>query len=99
MIRGHPPSSAGAYRMKTLFQLICFVVLALALQTSLFAKDTKSSKDTKSKSATAQNKETPKVADDGQKSAKPEDNKPKDPLENMKFRNLGPAVGGGRVTS
>ncbi|HLY98570.1 MAG TPA: hypothetical protein VKT33_05840 [Candidatus Angelobacter sp.] len=30
---------------------------------------------------------------------KTEDSKPKDPLENMKFRNLGPAVGGGRVTS
>src|ERR1700674_4497148 len=30
---------------------------------------------------------------------KTDDTKGKDPLENMKFRNLGPAVGGGRVTS
>ena len=30
---------------------------------------------------------------------KPENNKPFDPLENMKFRNLGPAVGGGRVSA
>ncbi|MBZ5524077.1 MAG: hypothetical protein LAP21_17720 [Acidobacteriia bacterium] len=31
--------------------------------------------------------------------AKPADARPKDPLENMRFRNLGPAVGGGRVTA
>src|SRR5205807_8307954 len=30
---------------------------------------------------------------------KPENNKSVDPLENMKFRNLGPAVGGGRVSA
>ncbi len=30
---------------------------------------------------------------------KTDDTKGKDPLENMKFRNLGPAVGGGRITS
>jgi photosystem II stability/assembly factor-like uncharacterized protein len=30
---------------------------------------------------------------------KPEGNKPFDPLENVKFRNLGPAVGGGRVSA
>src|SRR5438552_11258878 len=29
----------------------------------------------------------------------PDNNKPKDPLENWKFRNLGPAAGGGRITS
>lgn len=31
--------------------------------------------------------------------SKSESEKPKDPLENMKFRNLGPAVGGGRITA
>src|SRR5258708_11714808 len=31
--------------------------------------------------------------------AKAQDNSSKDPLENMKFRNLGPAVGGGRATT
>jgi len=31
--------------------------------------------------------------------AKPADSKPKDPLDNMRFRNLGPAVGGGRVSA
>ena len=30
---------------------------------------------------------------------KPKNKKPFDPLENMKFRNLGPAVGGGRVSA
>jgi photosystem II stability/assembly factor-like uncharacterized protein len=29
----------------------------------------------------------------------PEQNRPTDPLENLKFRNLGPAAGGGRVTA
>src|SRR6185312_15170042 len=29
----------------------------------------------------------------------PTDNGPKDPLENLKFRNLGPAAGGGRVAA
>ena len=33
------------------------------------------------------------------KPAKTQDNSSKDPLENLKFRNLGPAVGGGRVTT
>lgn len=36
---------------------------------------------------------------DSKVSTKPESNKPFDPLENMKFRNLGPAVGGGRVSA
>src|SRR6516225_8177972 len=35
----------------------------------------------------------------GKAPSKVESDKPKDPLENMKFRNLGPAVGGGRVTA
>jgi photosystem II stability/assembly factor-like uncharacterized protein len=35
----------------------------------------------------------------GKAPSKTESDKPKDPLENMKFRNLGPAVGGGRITS
>src|SRR5215467_1324158 len=34
----------------------------------------------------------------GRTTQKLDDNKSKDPLENMKFRNLGPAVGGGRVS-
>jgi photosystem II stability/assembly factor-like uncharacterized protein len=34
-----------------------------------------------------------------QSSDSPDNNKPKDPLENLKFRNLGPATGGGRVTA
>src|SRR5260221_3304561 len=33
------------------------------------------------------------------KPAKTQDNSSKDPLENLKFRNLGPAVGGGRVAA
>lgn len=35
----------------------------------------------------------------GRATARLEDNKSKDPLENTRFRNLGPAVGGGRVTA
>jgi photosystem II stability/assembly factor-like uncharacterized protein len=35
----------------------------------------------------------------GKAPSKIEPDRPKDPLENMKFRNLGPAVGGGRITA
>src|SRR5258708_26305993 len=45
-------------------------------------------------SLTAQDKD--KKADDAKS---PNNNSNKDPLENMKFRNLGPAVGGGRVAA
>src|SRR5437763_16554841 len=40
-----------------------------------------------------------KAADSKPAESKPADARPKDPLENMKFRNLGPAVGGGRITA
>src|SRR5262249_51652330 len=40
-----------------------------------------------------------KPVEDKSAAAKAEDNKAKDPLENIRFRNLGPAVGGGRVTA
>ncbi|HET6935121.1 MAG TPA: hypothetical protein VFI72_09795, partial [Candidatus Angelobacter sp.] len=82
--------------MKTRFQLIAVILSLLVFQAALPGKDTKG-RDTKTKAA--QNKETPKVADQAQNAASPEESKAKDPLENMKFRNLGPAVGGGRVTA
>lgn len=47
----------------------------------------------------AQEQEEASKPSESRAAQKPGDGKPKDPLENMKFRNLGPAVGGGRVTA
>src|SRR5215510_10593734 len=52
--------------------------------------------------STQQNAEEPAQQSEATKpdnSKLPDNNKPKDPLENWKFRNLGPAAGGGRITS
>src|SRR5260221_949101 len=63
----------------------------------------RSKKNTGTNPQPTSDKKTSGEADkDAGKSTTPtklEDNKSKDPLENVKFRNLGPAVGGGRVTS
>src|SRR5215469_7337596 len=72
--------------MKTLLKSLLLFVLVCALQAALTAQQHRRS----GKSAEAAENKTPQKA---------EDNKSKDPLENIKFRNLGPAVGGGRVTA
>src|SRR5215510_1107136 len=72
--------------MKNLLKSVVVFLLVWGLQTSLVAQEHRRS---------GRNAE----AADNKNSQKSEDNKAKDPLENVKFRNLGPAVGGGRITA
>ena len=94
--------------MKTLSKTIFVLVLMLIAPSLLIAQTKTGDRSKKNAGANAQTPQAAadkKASADGEKAgatttaAKPEDNKSKDPLENMKFRNLGPAVGGGRVTS
>src|SRR5436309_1452643 len=93
--------------MKTLFKVIFVLALMLGVSSLLMAQTKsgdRSKKTTGANSETSKANTDKKVAAEGEKAAsntptKLEDNKSKDPLENIKFRNLGPAVGGGRVTS
>ena len=72
--------------MKTLVKSLSLLVLVWALQASLTAQEHRRG------NRAAEGADT--------KSAqKTVDNSAKDPLENIKFRNLGPAVGGGRVAA
>src|SRR5258707_6532624 len=94
--------------MKTLSKMVFVLVLALCAPTLLIAQS-KTGDHTKKSGGNPQKpvaNSDKKASDDGDKDAaksttptKLEDNKSKDPMENVKFRNLGPAVGGGRVTS
>src|SRR4051812_3017657 len=94
--------------MKTLCKMIFVLVLALCVSALLTAQSKTGDRTKKSGSGNPQKpvaNSDKKTSDDGDKEAKSttptklEDNKSKDPLENVKFRNLGPAVGGGRITS
>src|SRR5215472_11905040 len=94
--------SAGANPMKRFVKLMYAVCCFMVFSALLIAqeKPARSGKPSTSKSAPAA------PANDSQKpatsaSTKAHDNseEAKDPLENMRFRNLGPAVGGGRVTA
>jgi photosystem II stability/assembly factor-like uncharacterized protein len=90
--------------MKTLLKTIVILALALGLQGLLMAQS-KAGDRTKTKKAGGAN--TPAATDKktagedkvAPASAGKDEGKAKDPLENLKFRNLGPAVGGGRVTA
>lgn len=75
--------------MKTLVKTFALLVLTWGMQISLMAQEHRSERHS-ARNAESAEETTPQKA---------EDNKNKDPLENMKFRNLGPAVGGGRITS
>jgi hypothetical protein len=68
-----------------------YVACLLALTVSSLAQ---SKRDTKKESAPS----TPPAAVVDKTDAAP-DAKPKDPMENWNFRNLGPAAGGGRVSA
>ena len=88
--------------MKTIFKLIFVLVLALAVPNLLAAQSKTGDRSKKSGSANPQPSSDKKTSSDADKNTaistaptKLEDNKSKDPLENVKFRNLGPAVGGG----
>src|SRR6185312_7736609 len=100
---------AGVFPMKAFFKMIFVLVLALCIPALLVAQSKTGDRTKKSGSGNTQKplaNSDKKTSDDTDKDAaksttptKLEDNKSKDPLENVKFRNLGPAVGGGRVTS
>src|SRR5256885_4555502 len=109
MIRGRPSFTTLRSKpfMKTLVRLILVLALALGAQSLLMAQSKTGDRTKKTSGTNAAapqtDKKTPAEGDTATASSttatKLEDNKAKDPLENMKFRNLGPAVGGGRVTS
>src|SRR5438445_12288528 len=99
---------AGVFPMKTMFKMIFVSVLALCVPALLIAQSKTGDRTKKNGNGNSQKpvaNSDKKTSDDGDKEAKStpptklEDNKSKDPMENVKFRNLGPAVGGGRVTS
>ncbi|MBZ5531933.1 MAG: hypothetical protein LAO20_10920 [Acidobacteriia bacterium] len=94
--------------MKTLLRLIAVVCLSLFFQAvQLTAQDKPAAPKPGAKAkpaAGAAKKSSPDSAkaaegDAAKSDAAKADAKPKDPLENLRFRNLGPAVGGGRVTA
>ncbi|HLJ88093.1 MAG TPA: hypothetical protein VKZ53_14820 [Candidatus Angelobacter sp.] len=73
--------------MKTIVRSLLLLLLAFSLQTALSAQKTSDAQDA------GENAKADAPAKSDAKDAK------KDPMENMKFRNLGPAVGGGRITT
>ncbi len=78
--------------MKTLAKLALILAVTMCLQgTRLMAQEKQPERARPRPEASASEKAKPDT------SAKPDASK--DPLENMKFRNLGPAVGGGRITA
>ena len=92
--------------MKTLFKTIVILAVVLGLSSLLMAQ---SKAEDRPKRAAGTNAAEPKTSSDKKTAAeekpasitptKTESGAPKDPLENMKFRNLGPTVGGGRITA
>ncbi|HZD94887.1 MAG TPA: hypothetical protein VE133_11575, partial [Candidatus Sulfotelmatobacter sp.] len=88
--------------MKNTFKMMAILALALGLSGLLMAQTKTGDRP---KKATGTNPTAPQASDKkaaeekAATGAKADENAPKDPLENMKFRNLGPAVGGGRVTA
>src|SRR5919201_4199478 len=82
-------SSTGSSTMRPISSLISLMVLTLVgiLPTA--------------QAQTAEPQETGRAEEQASRANRsaPEQNRPTDPLENLKFRNLGPAAGGGRVTA
>ncbi|HKF22074.1 MAG TPA: hypothetical protein VKE93_10920 [Candidatus Angelobacter sp.] len=82
--------------MKTFVKLASILVLILAVSNNFLVAQKKAAN-------TASDKASAKAEDSKAAAEKPLDkdksDKPKDPLENLRFRNLGPAVGGGRVSA
>src|SRR5262249_24906886 len=79
------------------FVKLMFVVLILVFSVLLTAQE----KPARSSKAST-NKSTAAVPNNDAQKAAPavaEESKAKDPRENVRFRNLGPALGGGRVTA
>jgi photosystem II stability/assembly factor-like uncharacterized protein len=89
--------------MKTLLKTIAILALVLGFSGLLMAQ-TKAGDRTKKTSGAnaatpAADKKTAAEDKSAPVAATKVDEKAKDPLENIRFRNLGPAVGGGRVTA
>ena len=88
--------------MKTSIRVITFICLFLGVQIAALPAQARSKHNSKKTAKTAVKKgesKKPAAKDVAKAAAKAEDNKPRDPLANMKFRNLGPAIGGGRVSA
>src|SRR5262249_38538811 len=93
--------------MKKMMKVMAILALVLGLAGLVMAQSKAGDRAKKAAGAnaaapaTGADKKTPAEPDKSAATtaAKAEDNKSKDPLENLKFRNLGPAVGGGRVTA
>ena len=88
--------------MKTLLKPVLVLALACSIPSLLLGDEPKSDKQhpRSTQSGKPHNAEKPSaVQPDSSTAQKSEDAKSKDPLENMRFRNLGPAVGGGRITA
>jgi photosystem II stability/assembly factor-like uncharacterized protein len=83
--------------MKILQKLISVTCLLIFFQATVLMAQTKpaGAKPAKAKPAASGAQTKPAEGD----ASKADSAKNKDPLENLRFRNLGPAVGGGRVTS
>ena len=75
--------------MKSLVKFLIILFAIFAFQGVFMAQEHRSERRSSRGSENAEEKTAPN----------PEDNKAKYPLENIKFRNLGPAVGGGRITA
>ena len=88
--------------MKKLLNSLFLFVLICSLQSLLTAQNSDNGSDKPhsrhSQSPDSKNADKPRNTTETT-SSKPEDSKSKDPLENMRFRNLGPAVGGGRIAA
>jgi photosystem II stability/assembly factor-like uncharacterized protein len=84
--------------MKTIFRSAFFLLLVFSVQ-SVLAQDTDKGSDKQHSRETRNSDKTTRPIQGGNVNARPDDNKAKDPLENMRFRNLGPAVGGGRIAA
>ncbi|MCU1311333.1 MAG: BNR/Asp-box repeat protein [Candidatus Angelobacter sp.] len=80
--------------MKPLFKNLCAVVVCLLALTQISTAQSKRDQSKKETPAAA----APAAATEKADAPAPEA-KPKDPLENWNFRNLGPAAGGGRVAA
>ena len=87
--------------MTTIFRYICVLCLVLGLSGTVMVAQGKKLRDTKSsaknKSADKKTQKTAEAAEPAATNATTE--RAVDPLANIKFRNLGPAAGGGRVSA
>ena len=86
--------------MKTLFRILFVVSVMIGMQASLVFAQSKAVKDTKAPAGKTAPADKDMQKPVGSATDKPaESPEAKDPLQYFRFRNLGPAVGGGRVTS